>query len=203
MAMGALELYKERNDTLTNHDLPTSGNGTFSSIAERFPMFPLEEELAERQVDFRAMGTVSTEASGYASIYSTIGALIPEPGRQSQLKAQELLVAGARLILAPGARAILTPTPIPVSVNLRSLIDQETSRLDVLADAVGPALLAVLHRCGPLSIERIIAGLNMQEDDVVSYMTNLKRNRLVVRIEERYSITEDGIAFVRELELTE
>jgi DNA-binding transcriptional ArsR family regulator len=174
-----LELSQTKTmDTITNHGTQTSGNTIFASLSV--------VKTIEKPAGIADKAKVREEV-GY---YSVDTELFGEPAtEQPKVTVRE----------PPWA----IPGPRPVMTNVRVSIEQETNKLDVLSDGIGPALLSVLHAYGPLSASQMLESLEITRGSLTSHLETLARTRLVTVADERYSISNDGKNFLRSLGLTE
>jgi len=174
----------KEGDTVANHGTETSGNATFLSLwsvktAEK------PEDIADIDKDIRKLdvGYLSLDAKSLAEVVS------------EQLERTE-------------GYLIALPRSSPVITDVRVLIDRETDRLNVLSDPIGPALLSVLNVHGPLSAAQMLESLDITSEVLLSHLETLQRTELVVTVRTLheghcYSVTEEGIEFLRDLGLEE
>lgn len=168
-----------REDTIANHGTRTSGNAAFISVR---PVRTLKkpEDIADIAKDIRKLDVSYVSADA-----KTLGEFI-----------SEVLEETERYPI------VLTPSP-PVGTDIRVLIDRETDKLDVLSDSIGPALLSLLNIHGPLSTSQILESLDITIEVLTSHLETLERTSLVTLEDSQYSISEEGIDFLRSLELEE
>lgn len=175
---------RETKDTIANHGAQTSGNAVFLSVPSVKPV-KKSTDITDIAKDIRELDishlTVDSETLA------------------------KLVSGGLELI---ERYRIATPSPPSVRTDVRVLIDRETDKLDVLSECIGPALLSVLNIHGPLSTSQMLESLDITNEVLISHLETLQRNGLVTSIgtlEEGicYSISEEGIEFLRSLGLEE
>jgi len=197
MAIMTSDLFPERKDTVTNHDIPTSGNA-------RFPSMAVEAVKPSVHLSAAEVDKTATEVFRKVEIIKLTGSLSVTRESawvqaDSTIESPEFTILEAERLLEPWKQIVITP----IFVDISELIDQETNKLDVLSDGIGPALLMVLHKHGSMSITTFLGNLDIQREDLISHLSVLERNRLVTLGNEQYSITSEGIAFLGELGLVE
>ena len=166
-------------DTIANHGTQTSGNTIFVSLPVVKP--------TEKPAGVAHKAIEVPEEVGFHSVDT-------EPFGEPRAEQPEVTVREPPWAI---------PRPRRVMTNVRVSIEQETNKLDVLSDGIGPALLSVLHAYGPLSASQMLESLDITRESLTSHLETLARTRLVIVADERYSISNEGINFLRSLGLTE
>lgn len=194
-----------RRDTIANHGTQTSGNTVFLSLPAVRPT-ETPEDISSMPIE------ISDEIESFAdNVYVKFKGRRPEEVREELFAALGTGSTGvgktwlAKEIISKHLRTTALVRVIPkaqqVSTDIRTLVDRETDKLDVLSDGIGPALLSVLHTYGSLSIEEMLGSLDIANEMLISRLETLERTGLVMIEDGQYSITEEGIEFLSPLGL--
>lgn len=192
-------------DTVANHGIQTSGNAVFLSMRlVKTPQKP--EDITDMATDIRKLDS-KTISIGVKPLYKTIahatisGGMIrvePEGPPESTLDIQPDVFYPVTMATPPYGLA-----PPSIGTDIRVLIDQETDKLKVLSDSIGPALLSVINTHGPLTRSEMSESLDIATNVLNSRLEVLHTTNLVMLDDGEYSISEEGIEFLRSLDLEE
>jgi len=197
---------KEPMDTIANHGTQTSGNAfslpvpsmkptqklrAITSVAEEISRFDTDRFSVDPEI-LAKIASIDKErlAKSVAEVFAKISEFS---------KTRDVLVKDLVQVLFP-AVGMLSRAP---ANYIRASIDQETDKLEVLSDSIGPALLSVLNVHGPMSKITMLDSLDITRDASNSHLETLQSTGLVVLEDEEYSISTEGLAFLKSLGLEE
>lgn len=180
-----------KRDTLTDHHTQGSGNSIDTFIfPARHPRPSLAAEKKTEDISDIVLEKITPEL-----VYS-------DDVKKALEKTEMLFEEIKELDLHERNLRALSRMP-SLTVNVSDLIDQDTARLDVFSDGIGPALLSVLHEYGPMDIEQILEWCRMDREVLISRLETLRRNGLVRCRQNRYFISDEGISLSSRLILPE
>lgn len=173
-------------DTIANHGTQTSGNTVFLSV-------PFVRTVKKP----RDITDIADDIRKLDHVRPIVGAGVSTVDTEALAKlALEHFEQIERYTIA-------SLSPPSTRANVRILIDRETAKLHVLSDCIGPALLLVLDIHGPLNTSQMSESLDITREVLISHLETLQTTGLVTLENGQYSISDDGVEFLRNLGLEE